>query len=264
MKFKALTFVAVFLAMCTLVQAAALEGVVVDADLGTPLEGANVVVAGTTLGTATDARGGFSLSGLPQGKVTIEVTYLGYAVYTKTLNVSETKSTYLAVKLHPSAVGVGAVTVTARRSASETAPVPTNVIGEDMIETRNVARMEEAFSQQSGVALSATGPGSTRPVIRGMYESQVLVLWDGVPMLDLRPGGDHVLLIEPEQLNRVEIVRGPGSVLYGSDAVGGVVNFVTSGYNPFDGKSLGVSAGASGGYSSLGNLMRGNAGVTLG
>lgn len=264
MNLKKIAMIAVLLAIMMSLQAAELAGRVTDADIGAPLSGVNITIAGTDLGEASERDGSFHFFNLPAGKVEVEFSYVGYKTLRKQITLSEDKPTHFHAALHPSAVGIGVITVTARRSASETRLMPINVVGSELLETRNVTRMDNVFANQSGLAVSSTGPGIVRPVIRGMYESQVLVLWDGVPMLDLRPGGNHVLLLEPEQIQRVEVARGPGSVLYGSNAVGGIVNFITVGANPFTGKRIGVSANAGGGYGTLGNLMRGKANMAAG
>lgn len=109
----------------------------------------------------------------------------------------------------------------------EEAPVPVTVIGPDELAEKSVATIGDIFRHTPGVDAISAGPGSIMPVIRGLSHEQVLVLVDGVRLSDERPGGNHVLSIDPAQIERVEIVRGPGSVLYGAGAIGGVVNFIT-------------------------------------
>lgn len=242
-----------------------LNGSVLDAETGLPLAGANVSVVGTSVGAATDAVGLFTLRGIAAGVVRLEVSHIGYETARRDVLVDEVPAV-LRVYLEPSAIIVEGVTASATREYRDrySVPLASNVVGRTALEQRNVDRTVAVLAREPGVAVSSTGPGIVRPVVRGMYESQVLVMLDWVPMMDLRPGGDHVLLLEPEQMERVEVVRGPGSVLYGSDAIGGVVNFITAGSNPFSTGRLGLDGRILGGFSTLGSMARGNLQLGLG
>ena len=121
------------------------------------------------------------------------------------------------------------LTVTATQNPelkAEEAPVSVDVLTDQKIEQKGVTRVEELFRHTSGVDAKTAG-GSVMPVIRGLSGEQVLILVDGVRLSDERPGGNHILSIDPAQIERMEIVKGSGSVLYGAGAVGGVVNIIT-------------------------------------
>jgi len=236
-----------------------LSGFVFDAETRMPLAGANVSVVGASTGAATDGAGEFALGGVEGGAVCIEVTHVGYETARLDIAMGDDPGV-LRAYLRPTAIVVKGVTASATREYRDRYEVPlaSNVVSRTALERRNVDRMGAVLAREPGVAVSTTGPGIIRPVVRGMYESQVLVLLDWVPMMDLRPGGDHVLLVEPEQMERVEVVRGPGSVLYGSDAIGGVVNFITAGSNPFRTGRWAFGGRLLGGFSTLGNMTRGS------
>ncbi|MEA3330550.1 MAG: TonB-dependent receptor [Campylobacterota bacterium] len=122
------------------------------------------------------------------------------------------------------------ITVTATQNPelkADESVLPVDIITRDIIEQKGITSLHELFSHTSGVDVITAGPGSVMPIIRGLSHEQVLILVDGVRLSDERPGGNHVLSIDPAQIERVEIVKGPGSVLYGAGAVGGVVNFIT-------------------------------------
>ena len=105
--------------------------------------------------------------------------------------------------------------------------LPVNVITRKEIEHTVPADMGDLFKYQPGLNVSYTSMGSLRPMIRGLYDDRVLIMVDGIRLSEQRGGGDHALSINPGQIERIEVVRGPGSVLYGSDAVGGVINIIT-------------------------------------
>ncbi len=85
----------------------------------------------------------------------------------------------------------------------------------------------DLFSTMPGVDDSKDSPWEQRPVLRGLGGQRVLVLVDGMPMNSARGNGPHPSLVDPSQIERVEVVRGPSSVAYGSDALGGVINIIT-------------------------------------
>ncbi|HAY21786.1 MAG TPA: hypothetical protein DCY27_06395 [Desulfobacterales bacterium] len=126
-------------------------------------------------------------------------------------------------------VQMESVVVTATRTETpvfETS-LPVNVIRRGQIEREQPISIAEIFKREAGLDASTTGPGSVRPMIRGLFDDRVLVLVDGIRLSEQRGGGSHRLSIDPYQIEKIEVVRGPGSVLYGSDAIGGVINIIT-------------------------------------
>lgn len=121
------------------------------------------------------------------------------------------------------------VVVTATGSEKERfdTALPINLIESRDMEERIVVSAADLLRFEPGVDAVATGTGSVHPMIRGLSGERVLVLVDGIRLSEQRPGGNHAFSLDPAQVERVEVVRGPASVLYGSDAIGGVVNFIT-------------------------------------
>ncbi len=105
--------------------------------------------------------------------------------------------------------------------------LPVNLLVSRELEEKVAFSVAEIFQKEPGVDVVTTGPGSVHPMIRGLYGERVLVLVNSVRLSEQRPGGNHVFSFDPAQIERVEVVRGPASVLYGSDAIGGVINFIT-------------------------------------
>ena len=129
------------------------------------------------------------------------------------------------------AVTLSEIVVTATGSEKESfnTSLPVNVIENYELEEMIPVSVAEIFQKEPGVDVVTTGPGSVHPMIRGLYGERVLVLVNGVRLSEQRPGGNHVFSLDPAQIERVEVVRGPASVLYGSDAIAGVINFITKG-----------------------------------
>jgi TonB-dependent heme/hemoglobin receptor len=121
------------------------------------------------------------------------------------------------------------VTVTANRyekNIFET-HIPVSMVRDEQVWHQGVANVGELLQQQAGITFSDAGTWSQKLVVRGLTDPQVLTLIDGMRLDVLRSYGNHAPLIDVDQVERVEIIRGPASILYGSDAVGGVVNFIT-------------------------------------
>ncbi|OQX94571.1 hypothetical protein B6I21_09270, partial [candidate division KSB1 bacterium 4572_119] len=105
--------------------------------------------------------------------------------------------------------------------------VPVNVISEQRIWQKNSSSYGELVDQIAGVTHSNAGPWSQKVSVRGLVGPHVLTLIDGMRVNSLRSYGNHAHLIDVSQIEKVEIIRGPASILYGSEAVAGVVNYIT-------------------------------------
>ena len=137
-------------------------------------------------------------------------------------------ATALDVALQPSAVEAPGATVTARAAASDVLSTPQSVVA---VDARGLARNVggtpfEALSDVPGVRLLRTGPAIAKPVIRGLTSQRVLVVNDGVRQEGQSWGDEHGPEVGQAEVDRIEVVRGPSSLLYGSDALGGVVQTV--------------------------------------
>lgn len=109
-------------------------------------------------------------------------------------------------------------------------PRALTVVGQDDLVARSTRSVPEALSETEGVYVQKTNPGGGTPIIRGLYGQQVLLLVDGIRINNatLRAGPNQYLnTVDPFLVDQIEVLRGPGSVLYGSDALGGVINVRT-------------------------------------
>lgn len=108
--------------------------------------------------------------------------------------------------------------------------LPVNALTEANLKLTLPANLVDLLANEPGVTVSQTGNGSVRPMIRGLYDERVLTLMNGIRQGEQFGGGHHTYSIEPGMIHSVEIVRGPASVIHGTDAIGGVLNFFTRGY----------------------------------
>lgn len=204
-------------------------GVVTDR-AGYPIPGAHVVVEGTGLGTACDAEGVFHLFGLPAGEHSLLVSAVGFERRQVVVTTERAGPTVVNVELDEETLESDEVIVTAVRRPQATAlvPVSVSVLTNDDLAARNVRALDEALRYVPGVQMA-----ENQVNIRGSsgfsynVGSRVLLLVDGVPMLGPETGGVPFDALPMPQVARIEVVKGPASALYGSGALGGVINVIT-------------------------------------
>ncbi len=194
---------------------------------GAPLSQARVTVLETNRNTTTDLEGRYALAELPSGSYSVSFSAIGYAPQVRRITLGEENVT-LDVELKPSLVELPDLQVTAAPLAttSLTSPQPVSVLGGSDLQASRAPTLGETVSALPGVRSFSTGAGIGKPVIRGLSSNRVLVLADGERVESQQWGDEHGPQIEGSDADRIEVIRGPASVLYGSDAIGGVINVV--------------------------------------
>jgi iron complex outermembrane recepter protein len=204
-----------------------LSGRVVDTT-GTPLAQVRVTVLEAERTTLTDLDGQYALSGLPTGTYAVSFALVGYAPEIRRVTLADRDVT-LDVTMRPTLIELQELQVTASPLAttSLSSPQPTSVLSAEDVQQNRAASLGETISALPGVRSLSTGSGIGKPVIRGLSSNRVLVLADGQRLENQQWGDEHGPQIEAGEAERIEVIRGPASVLYGSDALGGVVNVVS-------------------------------------
>lgn len=211
-----------------------ISGTVLIAETGKPARDAEVLLIETDQVVHTDNEGSFAFVDVDHiGSVTLHVD-LGFlsAVRTLAIDIEREEDIELA---EPIVLGARhrmheRVTVTA--SASDSSPFQTfgSVHAMEGLDLHNESArtLAELLEGTTGVAVRSFGPGSARPIVRGFDGDRVLTMEDGVRTSDLgSQSADHGVPVDPLQAERVEVVRGPATLLYGSNAIGGTVNVIS-------------------------------------
>lgn len=231
---------AFLLASPALAQTGTIAGRVVDAATQEPLPGATVVLAGTTAGTATGPSGTFTLIEVPVDTHTVRVSLVGFEPVSRAVEVREGERVVLEVALSEQTAELGAISVVSRRggfvpsslsSASKigAAPLETpqsvSVITQDQLEVQDATTLAEALRYTPGVQGEAWGfePRFTWLKIRGFDATQTGLYRDGLQLRNVNYAVGYN--VEPYGMERIEVLRGPASVLYGAGSPGGVVAF---------------------------------------
>jgi len=216
-----------------------LTGIVTDKADGKPIIGATVNVPDVKGGSITDAKGQYTLNHLPKGTHLVQVTYLGYASFTQ--NVDLSKTTVLNIQLQSSAIEAGEVIITGVSKATEIKrdPVPMVAVGKAYIDEHSATgNVIDEIANLPGISAVTTGPNISKPYIHGLGYNRVITLEDGIRQEGQQWGDEHGIEVDQNSIDRVEIIKGPASLTYGSDAIGGVVNLITAPAVP-DGQILG-------------------------
>jgi outer membrane receptor for ferrienterochelin and colicins len=238
--FKLIGLIAVSFSLC-FAQTAELMGKVVD-EQGIPVADANIVIKGTVLGAATNDAGEFKITNLPSGSFILSISVIGYEPKELTLDIKKDEPINLGtIKLQVFPLQIEPIVVTASRTekALQEVSMSVSTVSKTDLEARNTTTLDEALKYISGVNLNATqinirgSSGYSRGV-----GSRVMMLIDGIPYLT---GDTQEPIYESfpiNQIERIEVVKGAGSALYGSSAIAGVINVITKGIS--DQPQLGV------------------------
>jgi iron complex outermembrane recepter protein len=191
---------------------------------GEGVGGSRVTVVGLRRQTTTAADGGFRFGAVPPGHYLVRAeSPLGHGVAHAEVGVGETVTVTITLDLEiRDEVVVSAAADP--RSQLEVAQATTVLLGEEL-DLRREATLGETLSEQAGVSSTSFGAGASRPVIRGLGGDRVRVLTEGLGSADASNASpDHAVSLDPLSAERVEVLRGPATLLYGSSAVGGIVN----------------------------------------
>lgn len=208
-------------------QKATITGKVTDAVTGEPLVGASVYFSDLRTGAASAADGVYLISNISTGRYLVEVSHLGYTSVIETIDLSGNVQKNFA--LTPAVIENENVTVTGVSAATSTkrTPVPVNIIKkEDLFRTVSTNLIDN-LSKTPGVAQVSTGPSISKPSIRGLGYNRVVVVNDGIRQEGQQWGDEHGIEVDELNVSKVEVFKGPASLMYGSDAMAGVVNIMS-------------------------------------
>ncbi len=195
---------------------------------GVSIEGARVQVVELERSVRTDEGGRFSIPELPDGTYTLEVRRIGYRTAVVTVDVPGSGSGSVRVVLEAAAFPLEPLNVTVARGplSPGRSPLPVSVLGRQDLERDRSVSLAQTLEHLPGVRTLSTGREIGKPIIRGLSGARVLVLSQGLRLEDYAWSDEDGPAIDAAMADRIEVIRGPASVLYGADAVGGVVNVV--------------------------------------
>jgi outer membrane receptor protein involved in Fe transport len=218
------------LSFCSLLSAAKIKGVVKD-DMKNIVPGVTVILKGTNNATITNFNGKFQLQ-VPDNMKSKEVTLVfkrdGYHPRDKRVTVDNQFKEFRIFFISRDVL-LQKVTVTAmnREKKEVSVPMAEHSVTELEIHEKNAENIVETLADTPGVHFIGSGGFSITPTIRGLARRRVLIMVDGHRVTSDRRAGTSAAFVPPELAGRIEVVRSSSSVLYGSDAIGGVINILT-------------------------------------
>jgi iron complex outermembrane receptor protein len=205
-----------------------LSGNIRDAAANTSLAGASIHFIEARIGAIADSNGNYTVRNIPSGHHLIEISHTGYNNIVEHIDI--VSSMQKNFSLTSAIIENQGVTVTGVTTATSTRsiPIPIRLIRKaDLMQTPST-NIIDALSKQPGISQIGTGPAISKPVIRGLSYNRVVVVNDGIRQEGQQWGDEHGIEIDELSINRAEILKGPASIMYGSDALAGVIHFITN------------------------------------
>lgn len=215
-----------------------LSGKVMDAKTGAPIQSALVYISDLKTGASTNSLGEYHFKNLPSGTYLIEISSVGYRSISQ--NVLLSGDATQDFKLEINYVEASEVVVTGLSKATQIkrSPIPIVSVSHDYLVENLSTNAIDAIVKVPGVRAVTTGPNVSKPFIRGLGYNRILTLYDGVRQEGQQWGDEHGIEVDQYGVEKVEVIKGPASLSYGSDALAGVVNLIPTQPAP-EGKMIG-------------------------
>jgi iron complex outermembrane receptor protein len=206
-----------------------LSGKIIDARTGKPLQGAVIYLHEAKTGTVSDSAGAYKTPVVPAGKYLVEISFEGYTAILEMIEISNNPVRNFSLK--ETFAENDAVTVTGVASATKTkqSAQPVSILKRnDLLQTSATNVIDAIARTVPGISSLSSGPAVSKPVIRGLGYNRVVTVHDGVRQEGQQWGDEHGIEVDEYSIQKIEILKGPASLLYGSDAMAGVVHLITN------------------------------------
>lgn len=207
-----------------------ISGTVSDKKEKYPLIAVSILIEELKTGTYSDNDGNFKIPNIPDGKYTLRFSLVGHKSKTITISLPADASNKISIELEDGSVDLHEIVVTGNPFSSLKGEISQSTLTMSALdlEIKKGVNLGETLNFQPGVSARSNGTATYRPVIRGFSNNRILILENGLRMGDLsNSSDDHSVSSDGINAEKIELVRGPASLLYGSNAIGGVVNVIT-------------------------------------
>jgi iron complex outermembrane receptor protein len=203
-----------------------ITGKISDAHGGVPLQGVSVYIPDLKTGAATAADGSYRIQDIPAGTYLIEISIVGYAKQWERLTVKGPVLRNYALTAASATLGDIIVTGVPAATDKQRNPISVTTVGyADLLENSST-NVIDAIAKEPGVSAMTDGQSISKPVIRGLGYNRVLTVNDGVEQVDQAWFDEFGIEADPGAVHKYEILKGPASLAYGSDAIAGVINLL--------------------------------------
>lgn len=204
-----------------------LKGRVIDSKTDLPISGAYVFIS-SNHSTYTNSQGQFTMAEIPEGTFEIKISQLGYKMYSESITI-KANSNVLNVNLDPSLIELDEVLVITRKSEDylKNSPYSELIISSEEINSKPLQSLAEILEDQPGIALLRDGIWGMEISIRGFNRENIVTLIDGNRILTSTDVAARLSMINLSDIEKIEIIKGASSSIYGSGATGGIINIIT-------------------------------------
>jgi iron complex outermembrane receptor protein len=203
-----------------------LSGKVVDSATHNPIAGATIYIADLKIGAIADESGNYRFANLPSGTYLVEAHAIGHSTQAKEITISEKAVLDFGLGLQYTEQSAVVVTGQSKAIQIKRSPVPIVTMNHADIVGNLSTNIIDAIAKLPGVAQLTTGPNVSKPYIRGLGYNRILTLYDGMRQEGQQWGDEHGIEVDQYGVDHVEVIKGPASLTYGSDALAGVVNLI--------------------------------------
>ena len=203
-----------------------LSGKVLDSATGRGIAGASVYIADLKLGAISDESGFYHFANLPTGTYLVEAHAIGHSTQIKNVTVTEKAVLDFLLGLQYTEESPVVITGLSKATQIKRSPVPIVTMNHQALVTIQSTNIIDAITRLPGVTQLTTGPNVSKPFIRGLGYNRILTLYDGVRQEGQQWGDEHGIEVDQYGVDRAEVIKGPASLTYGSDALAGVVNLI--------------------------------------
>lgn len=227
-----------------------IKGFIYENPGNTPVANANIFISGTHIGTVSESDGSFTLKTQEIGKVKLIVSYIGFERAVMNLDVPVSGLKNIIIRLDPRSSEMDETVITATRTEKNISDLPATVrlITAEQIKEMPSAAIDDLLRTEAGLNVDRKNgifSKNASVTMRGLNGSaRTLVLLDGVPLNKADGGGVNWNRINTESIEKIEVIKGPGSSMYGGNAMGGVINLITKDIQKIPTGSVKLSAGS--------------------
>jgi iron complex outermembrane receptor protein len=204
-----------------------LSGRITQQGSGEALIGANIYLLELRRGTTTDANGEYHISPIPKGNYTVQISYISHKTLTQALALQQSLAQDFALPHTAIAIEEVIVSGSSTKTLIKESPIPISALSRTQWLQSGSTNLVDAISRLPGMSQITTGSTLSKPIIRGLGFNRVITMHDGVRQEDNQWGEEHSLHIDEYSIDRYEIIRGAGSLMYGSDGIGGVMSVIS-------------------------------------
>ena len=203
-----------------------ITGRITNQDTGESIAGATIYIPELKTGAVSDTTGFYRIDNLPEIKAFLQVTFMGYKTIVKKVDLSTTRTVNVALTEAIADISEVVVTGISKSTEIKRNPVPIVSLDSKELQQNLNSNIMDAITRLPGVSAVTTGPNVSKPFIHGLGYNRVLTLYDGVRQEGQQWGDEHGVEIDDNTVEQIEVVKGPASLTYGSDALAGVVNLI--------------------------------------